>query len=214
MEAPTSSPARPPATPFLAIDGPIGVGKTTLARLIAQQMGAGLLEERFADNPFLPLFYAEPQRYAWPTQLHFLTDRFDQWGEVAAAGGALVSDYLFDKDRLFAELTLDAPQLRRYAKVFAALRGQLRQPTGVIFLRADVEALLARIAARARPYERPIERAYLAALSDAYERFFATYRAAPVLTIDTTTRDVVRNADDRAAVLAMIAQAFPAEPPW
>ena len=193
---------------FLAIDGPIGAGKTTLARLLAEAWGAELLLERFADNPFLPLFYAEPQRYAWPTQLHFLTDRFDQWGDATATARPLVSDYLFDKDRLFAELTLDEAQLHRYTKVFEALRSQLRQPVAVVALRAPVDVLLARIAKRARPYERPIEAAYLAALSDAYDRFFADYRGAPVLTLDTAGRDIVSSAVARASVLSQIAAAF------
>jgi deoxyguanosine kinase len=109
--------------------------------------------EHFDENPFLPLFYADRQRYAWQTQLHFLIDRFDQWTELGPTRTLRVSEELFDKDRVFAELNLDGVALRRYLKVFHALRGQLRQPTGVIYLHADVDVLLARIAARARAYE-------------------------------------------------------------
>src|SRR5262245_56587890 len=193
---------------FLAIEGPIGVGKTTLARLLHEIWQAELVLEHFDENPFLPLFYTDRQRYAWQTQLHFLIDRFDQWTELRPTASLRVSDYLFDKDRIFAELNLDAVSLRRYLKVFHALRSQLRQPTGVIYLDADVYLLLARIAARARPYEQQMEPTYISALADAYKRFFATYDAAPVLAWDMTRRDLLHNADERSVVLTAIHSAF------
>jgi deoxyadenosine/deoxycytidine kinase len=192
---------------FLAIEGPIGVGKTTLARLLHERWMAELVLEHFDENPFLPLFYADRQRYAWQTQLHFLIDRFDQWSELRPTA-LRVSDYLFDKDRVFAELNLDDVALRRYLKVFHALHSQLRQPTGVIYLHADVDILLARIAARARSYEQQIDRTYLQALADAYKRFFATYTEAPVLAWDMTGRDLLHNTEDCSAVLAAIQVAF------
>ncbi len=193
---------------FLAIEGPIGVGKTTLARLLHQTWQAELVLEHFDENPFLSLFYTDRQRYAWQTQLHFLIDRFDQWTELRSAPALRVSDYLFDKDRLFAELNLDDVALRRYLKVFHALRSHLRQPTGVIYLHADVEVLFARIAARARSYEQQIEPTYLRALVDAYERFFAAYDDAPVLALDMTERELLDNADERRAVLSAVQSAF------
>ena len=193
---------------FLAIDGPIGVGKTTLARLLHERWQAELVLEHFDENPFLPLFYADRQRYAWQTQLHFLIDRFDQWTELRPTPALRVSDYLFDKDRVFAELNLDAVSLRRYLKVFHALRSHLPQPTGVIFLHADIDVLLARIAVRARTYEHQIEPTYISALAEAYEHFFATYDAAPVLAWNMTRRDLLHNADDRSAVLTAIQSAF------
>jgi deoxyguanosine kinase len=193
---------------FLAIEGPIGAGKTTLAHLVHQTWRTDLLLEHFDANPFLPLFYADRQRYAWPTQLHFLVDRFDQMTELPLTSQVLVSDYLFDKDRLFAELTLDDPMLHRYRKVFAALRGAVPQPTGVIFLQADVDVLMTRIAARARPYEQGMERAYLSLLRQAYEDFFASYTEAPVLRIDTTQQDFSPHGRDRAAVVSMIQSTF------
>jgi deoxyadenosine/deoxycytidine kinase len=195
---------------FLAIEGPIGVGKTTLARLLNETWQAELVLEHFDENPFLPLFYTDRQRYAWQTQLHFLIDRFDQWTELRPTTSLRVSDYLFDKDRLFAELNLDDVALRRYLKVFYALRSQLRQPTGVIYLHADLELLLARIAARARSYEQQIERTYLRALVDAYERFFEAYDDAPVLALDMTERELIANADDRSTVLSAVQSAFAA----
>jgi deoxyguanosine kinase len=195
---------------FLAIEGPIGVGKTTLARLLHETWQAELVLEHFDDNPFLPLFYADRQRYAWQTQLHFLIDRFDQWTELRPTATLRVSDYLFDKDRVFAELNLDGVALRRYLKVFHALRSQLRQPTGVIYLHADIDVLLARIAARARAYEQQIERTYIRALADAYERLFTTYDDAPVLALDMTGRELLHNADDRLAVVSAVQSAFAA----
>jgi deoxyguanosine kinase len=195
---------------FLAIEGPIGVGKTTLARLLHETWQAELVLEHFDENPFLALFYTDRQRYAWPTQLHFLIDRFDQWTELRPTSTLRVSDYLFDKDRIFAELTLDDVALRRYLKVFHALRSQLRHPTGVIYLHATVEVLLARIAARARAYEQQIERTYISALADAYARFFASYGDVPVLALDMTERELLHNADDRWAVLSAVQSAFAA----
>jgi deoxyadenosine/deoxycytidine kinase len=167
-----------------------------------------LVLEHFDDNPFLPLFYADRQRYAWPTQLHFLTDRFDQWTELRPTAPLCVSDYLFDKDRVFAELNLDDVAFRRYLKVYHALRSQLRHPTGVIYLHAHIDVLLARIAARGRAYEQQMERTYVRALADAYERFFASYGDAPVLTLDMTERELLHNADDRSAVLTAVQAAF------
>ena len=209
-DQPAGSHSAAPATAggFLAIEGPIGVGKTTLARLLHKTWQPDLVLEQFDENPFLPLFYADRQRYAWPTQLHFLIDRFDQLSELPPNSGLRVSDYLFDKDRIFAELNLDAVSFRRYLKVFYALRSQLRQPTGVIFLHADIDVLLARIAARARSYEQQIEQTYLSALATAYERFFATYDDAPVLAWDMTGRDLIHNAADSSAVLVAIQSAF------
>ncbi len=193
---------------FLAVEGPIGVGKTTLARLLQETLQAELVLEQFDENPFLPLFYADRRRYAWQTQLHFLIDRFDQWTELRPTPTLRVSDYLFDKDRVFAELNLDNVALRRYLKVFHALRSQLYQPTGVIFLYADVDVLLERIAMRARSYEQQMDPTYLYALAGAYEGFFATYTEAPVLAWDMARRDLLHNADDRRAVLSAVESKF------
>lgn len=164
--------------PFLAIEGPIGVGKTTLARLIQARWQTKLVLEQFEENPFLPLFYADPVRYAWPTQLHFLTSRFDQWTELHRDQTMLVSDYLFDKDRVFAGLNLDTTGLRRYLKVFEALKGKITPPSSIILLRADVPILMKRIAERGRSYEQQIQPGYLHELASEYQHFFA---AIPML---------------------------------
>ncbi|HWQ15759.1 MAG TPA: deoxynucleoside kinase [Roseiflexaceae bacterium] len=202
----TTKPGR--ARPILAVEGPIGAGKTTLARIIAAAWGADLAMEQFEENPFLPLFYTDPPRYAWQTQLHFLASRFDQLTDLPQTGGLLVCDYMFDKDRIFAELTLDGPALRRYRKLFAALRPAVPPVAGVVYLRAEVATLQARIAARARPYEQGMDAAYLAALCRAYEAFFAGYADAPVLRLDASALDYEHREADRAAVLRQVRAAF------
>jgi deoxyguanosine kinase len=197
----------PWSRPLLAIEGPIGAGKTTLATLVAREWGAQAVFEQFGENPFLPLFYADRERYAWQTQLHFLVDRFDQLTELAPAGPPLVSDYLFDKDRIFAELNLPTAALRRYRKVYDALAPAAPAPRAVVYLQAEVDLLLARIAARGRPYERQIEPAYLAALCAAYDAFFAAYTGAPVLRIDAAA-DFEHDATRCEAVLREIGVLF------
>jgi deoxyadenosine/deoxycytidine kinase len=194
--------------PLLAIEGPIGAGKTTLAQLVALEWGAETVLERFDENPFLPLFYADRERYAWQTQLHFLAERFDQLTELAPAGPSLVSDYLFAKDRIFAELNLGPPALRRYRKVYDALAPLVPRPAGVVYLHADADFLLARVASRGRDYERGMEHAYLAALASAYDGFFAGYAAAPLLRLDAAALDFEHSAADRAEVLARVREAF------
>lgn len=200
--------ATPDKAAFVAIEGPIGVGKTTLARLIQQAWHAELVLEQFEENPFLPLFYAEPARYAWPTQLHFLVGRFEQWTELRRGHGMLVSDYLFDKDRVFAALNLDPVALRRYLKVYGALRDKILPPSGVILLQANVESLLKRIARRGRSYEQHIQPEYLRDLSREYEQFFSTYADAPVLRLDTNLLNLADNPDDQAKTLALIQSTF------
>ena len=191
---------------FLAVDGPIGVGKTTLARLLQQRWGGELLLEHFEDNPFLPLFYADRERYAWQTQLHFLIDRFDQLTEPA--GATLTSDYLFAKDRLFARLNLEGRALRRYEKVYQELERAVPQPTGIVVLQADLDVLLGRIQTRARPYEQRIDPAYLDALRMRYDEFSASYTAAPLLRVDTNQLDFEHRAADREALFEQIRAAF------
>jgi deoxyguanosine kinase len=199
--------------PFIAVEGPIGVGKTTLARLLHRAWGGALLLEQFDENPFLPLFYADRERYAWPTQLHFLTARFDQLTDAPVSTELLVSDYLFEKDLVFAQINLGEPDRRRHRKLFDALSRAVPQPTGAIFLQADLATLLGRIAARARPYERQIDPAYLDALRAAYDTFFAGYDGAPLLRVDARAADFEHSPADRASLLARIAAAFSLPPP-
>ncbi|MFN8471951.1 MAG: deoxynucleoside kinase [Anaerolineae bacterium] len=188
---------------FIAVEGPIGVGKTTLARLLQQQFGAELLLEVFEENPFLAAFYGDRARYAFQTQLFFLLSRYrHQNAEVPAAllRGPLVSDYIFAKDRLFAELNLVGDEMALYESVHVALAERVRVPDVVVYLRASLPTLMARIAFRDRSYERNMDAAYIETLSHAYDRFVANYVSSPVLTVDT---DDVNFLTDPAAVASL-----------
>lgn len=197
--------------PYIAIEGAIGVGKTTLARILGEALPAELLLEVFEENPFLSDFYADRARYAFQTQIFFLLSRYRQQHSVIAKTlqhSALVSDYLFAKDWLFAHLNLAGDELQMYERVHAILGEQIPTPSLVVYLRASVDVLMQRIAFRDRSYERRIERDYIAALSQAYDRFFAEYTAAPVLTLDTDDLDIVSDVSARNAVIARVKEAL------
>lgn len=195
------------AFPYLAIEGAIGVGKTTLARILSESLSAELLLEVFEENPFLSDFYADRARYAFQTQIFFLLSRYRQQHSVIAGTltrSPLVSDYLFAKDWLFAHLNLTGDELAMYERVHAILGEQIPTPTLVVYLKASTDTLMERIAFRDRSYERQMSRSYINDLREAYDGFFAGYTAAPVLTIDTDDLDVVHEADTRAEVVARI----------
>jgi deoxyadenosine/deoxycytidine kinase len=182
---------------YLVIDGPIGAGKTTLARRLAAESGARLLLEKPEDNPFLPRFYRDSATGALPAQLVFLLQRAGQCEAFAQRDlfdERWVADFLFDKDRLFAELTLAPTDLKLYETIFQRLAWSVPQPSAVIYLTAPVEVLEERIAARGRSYEATIPRHYLEDLSAAYARYFADYRAAPVIEIDVSQVDLASEA--------------------
>ena len=173
----------------IAIEGPIGVGKSTLARRLASHLDAHLLLERPEDNPYLERFYADPKRYAMQTQLAFLFQRVEQYRELAQPGmfGAprIVSDFIFAKDALFAELTLSDDEYRLYGQIHAQMVPLVPAPDLVIWLQADPATLLQRIARRGIAMERSIDAAYLQRLSDAYARHFEQAHATPLLAVDT-----------------------------
>ncbi len=196
---------------FIALEGPIGVGKTTLARLLQPHFEAGLLLEVFEENPFLADFYRDRARYAFQTQLFFLLSRYHhQKNEVPAAlaTGSLVSDYIFAKDRLFAELNLSGDELALYENVHHALAEQIRVPDLVVYLRAEPAVLMSRIAYRDRPYERNMDPAYIAQLAEAYDRFFARYDASVVLTVDTSRINFPLDTQAVAEVAAQVRAAL------
>ncbi len=200
--------------PYIALEGAIGVGKTTLARILAEALGAERLLEVFEENPFLSDFYADRERYAFQTQIFFLLSRYRQQHRVIADSlrrGPLVSDYLFAKDWLFAHLNLAGDELAMYERVHAILGEQIPTPTLVIYLRASTNTLMQRIAFRDRSYERQMDWAYIDALRAAYERFFGEYTAAPVLNLDTDALDIVHDAAARNTVVAQVKNALRTE---
>jgi len=192
---------------YIAIEGPIGVGKTTLARLLKDEFKAELLLEIFEENPFLSRFYADRKRYAFQTQIFFLLSRYRQQHQVVPKvlqRSNLISDYTFAKDRLFAHLNLSGEELEMYERIHAILAEKIPTPDLVVYLRADIETLMERIAFRDRPYERRIEREYLDSVRMAYERFFAEYDRCLVLPIDTNELNFVRNPADLDYVIRRI----------
>ncbi|MFZ5917041.1 MAG: deoxynucleoside kinase [Chloroflexota bacterium] len=196
---------------YLAIEGAIGVGKTTLARLLGRELGAELLLEVFEENPFLSDFYADRARYAFQTQIFFLLSRYRQQHRViqqTLAESALISDYTFAKDRLFAELNLANDELEMYRRVHTILAEKIVRPDLTIYLRASTETLMERIALRDRSYERDMSRDYIQSLRAAYERFFAAYTDAPLLVIDTDDLNYVRHPTDLACVVGRVRSAL------
>jgi deoxyguanosine kinase len=195
---------------YIAIEGVIGVGKTSLARLLQPQFDAQLLLEVFEENPFLSDFYADRQRYAFQTQIYFLLSRYRQQHEAVPRlleRGNLIADYTFAKDALFAQLNLRGDELETYHQVHTALAERIQTPDLVLYLRVETDTALQRIATRDRSYERNMERGYIAALNQAYEAFFGEY-PGPVLTIDTTPLDYVTRREHLDLVVNRIRQAL------
>ncbi len=184
---------------YVAIEGAIGVGKTTLARMLRDQLGGGLLLEAFEENPFLSDFYKARTQYAFQTQMFFLLSRYRQQHQEIPRllrHGPLISDYIFAKDRLFARLNLAGDEWNLYQQIEQALSEQIVKPDVIVFLEADTEVLLARIAQRDRPYERDMDQDYIEALRQAYQRFFEGPQEAPVLVIDTNSLNFVSRPAD------------------
>ncbi len=192
---------------YIAVEGPIGVGKTSLARRLAAALGAGLVLEQAEENPFLERFYRDPASGALPAQLHFLFQRAQQLGALRQAdlfAEVRVSDYLLDKDRLFARLTLDPAELALYEQIHARLDVEPPRPDLVIYLQAPVDTLLERIGRRGIRSEASIERRYLERVSEAYARFFHDYDAAPLLIVNAAAIDLVGNTADFDELLATV----------
>ncbi len=184
---------------YLAIEGPIGVGKTSLARRLADAFGSKVLLEQPEENPFLDRFYQARARFALPTQLFFLFQRARQiqplkQGDMFRPG--CVADFLLDKDSLFARVNLDDDELRLYEQVYSHLSLDLPVPDQVVYLQAPVDVLMARIRQRDLGYERLIEREYLQQVVDAYTQFFYHYSAGPILVVNAAEINFVDNDDD------------------
>lgn len=191
----------------IVVEGPIGVGKTSLARRLAESFGAELLLEQAEENPFLERFYSDPRSAAFPTQLFFLLQRAEQLRALRQADlfqPRLVADFLFDKDRVFAELNLDEPEFALYDKVYRELALEVPEPDLVIYLQAPVDALLKRVAHRGIAYEQRMSADYLGRLSDAYIRFFYHYDRSPLLIVNSRDINPVDNERDYTLLLERI----------
>jgi deoxyadenosine/deoxycytidine kinase len=207
---------------YIAIEGVIGVGKTTLARLLQPIFQAGLLLEVFEENPFLSNFYADRQRYAFQTQIFFLLSRYHQQRrgvpELLESGKNLIADYTFEKDALFAGINLQGDELEMYYRVHEALAEKIPPPDMIVYLYADLDVLMQRISQRDRTYERNMERGYIEQLARAYEEFFdhrhgeLNARNVPVLPIDTDHLDYVRQPEHLKEVENRIRQALKLPP--
>jgi deoxyguanosine kinase len=185
---------------YVAIEGVIGVGKTTLARLLQSRFDADLLLEIFEENPFLSDFYGDRQRYAFQTQIFFLLSRYRQQNSTVPnlleQGKSLLADYTFAKDALFARINLGGDELTMYNKVHEALGEKIPKPGLVVYLQASAEVLMQRIAFRDRSYERQMERNYIDELNRAYDEFFSKpFEHTPVLTIDTNNLNIIQNTE-------------------
>lgn len=181
---------------FIAIEGVIGVGKTSLSKLLSERHNARLVLEQFKDNPFLPKFYEDRERYAFPTQMAFLASRFQQQQDMLSKDlfqQMIISDYIFEKDRIFARLNLGEDELALYDSIFDIMTGISAKPDLVIYLQSSVDRLMHNIRQRDRDYERHISRSYLEELSEAYNHFFYHYNKSPLMIINTTEVDFVNN---------------------
>ncbi len=202
---------------YVAIEGVIGVGKTTLARLLHPVFESEILLEIFEENPFLSDFYSDRERYAFQTQIFFLLSRYHQQRrtvpDLLAAGKSLISDYTFAKDALFARINLKGDELEMYYKVHEALGEKIPKPDLIVYLRAATDVLMQRIALRDRPYERNMERSYIDLLNRAYEGFFSKpYDSTPVLTIDTNPLNIIQNPEHLKLIESRIRQTLNLNP--
>jgi len=194
---------------YIVIEGPIGVGKTSLTRLLAKEFNARLILEKPEDNPFLSDFYQHRKKYAFQTQIFFLLSRFQQQREIAQLdlfNQITLCDYLFAKDRIFASLNLDDHELALYEQIYHLLNGQIPAPDLVIFLQARPEVLLQRIKSRNISYEKEVDLEYLKTLAEAYNYYFFHYDQTPLLVVDTSEIDFVNRKEDLAQLIREIKQ--------
>jgi deoxyadenosine/deoxycytidine kinase len=195
---------------YIAVEGPIGVGKTSLARALSRQMNARLVLEEVDGNPFLARFYEDPDKFALPVQLYFLLTRYNQQRELAQQdlfAQATVSDYLFAKDRIFASLNLASDEMTLYDNVYRLLDARMAKPDLVVYIRANVDVLAARLRRRNRDFERHISLDYLERVSSAFRDFFFYYDETPLLAVDTSEIDFVAESDDLKDLIREIERA-------
>lgn len=192
---------------YIAVEGVIGVGKTSLAKLLAERLHAKLILEESEANPFLEDFYKDPRRHAFQTQMFFLVSRFQELKERAQPDlfhEGIVSDYLFQKDRIFANINLSDRELHLYDQIAPLLERELAPPDLVVYLQAASDVLLERIRQRGRPYERLMEPKYIATLVEAYNYFFFHFREAPLLIVNTNEMNFVHRRQDLEDLVSRI----------
>ena len=180
----------------IAIEGVIGAGKTTLAKLLTERLSAKLILEKFEENPFLPKFYEDQDRFAFQTQIFFLLSRYKQQQELHQADlfhRFLVTDYIFEKDKIFAYLNLGDEELKLYENVMGAIEHNVPTPDLVVYIQSNVARLMGNIKARGRDFERNMPEQYIRDLNEAYNYFFFRYKSAPLLIVNATNIDFVHN---------------------
>jgi deoxyguanosine kinase len=203
---------------YIAVEGPIGAGKSSLAEILAEELSARIIRESPEENPFLGSFYKDRRRHAMSAQLFFLLQRYAQQGELAQgdlfARGGVVSDYLFAKDRLFALLNLSDDEMALYDRIYQMLKVRTVTPDLVVYLQARTDVLLDRIRKRGRPEERPIRAEYVEEVARAYSEFFFGYSEGPLLIVNASEIDFVGNAEHRRELIAVIDNARAGTSHW
>jgi deoxyguanosine kinase len=192
---------------YIAVEGPIGVGKSTLAQILAERLGARMISEQPDENPFLRGFYADRKKHAFQAQIFFLLSRFQQQQALLQQdlfSQSSVADYLFAKDRIFAALTLEPAELALYGQIYDLLGARVVRPDLVVYLQARTDVLMTRIKKRGRDYERGMDPGYIEALATAYNDFFFHYDDSPLLVVNTSDIDIEGNPDDLEALLTVI----------
>jgi len=204
---------------YIAVEGPIGVGKSSLAEILGQELQARvILDERPQENPFLGAFYRDQRRHAMSVQLFFLLQRYAQQGELAQGDlfsrGGVVTDYVFAKDRLFAALNLSQDELTLYDRIYQMLKVRTVTPDLIVYLQARTDVLIERIRRRARPEEKPIRSEYVGEVAQAYADFFFSYNEGPLLIVNASDIDFVGNAEHRRELIDVIQKAPPGTSHW
>jgi deoxyguanosine kinase len=198
---------RPSDIRYIAIEGVIGAGKTTLAKMLTERLQAKLVLEKFEENPFLEKFYEDADHYAFQTQIFFLLSRYKQQQDLFQGDlfyNYLVSDYIFDKDKIFAYLTLQDDELKLYETLVTTIEKNIPTPDLVVYLQSSTERLMANIKHRARSFEENMSDEYIKDLNEAYNYFFFRYKSAPLLIINSTEIDFVKNPEDFEDLLEQI----------
>jgi deoxyadenosine/deoxycytidine kinase len=193
---------------YIAVEGVIGAGKTTLCTMLGKTLGARVVLEQFAENPFLRDFYRDPERYAFQTQIFFLLTRYKQQRSLSQADlfhRFLVTDYIFEKDKIFAYLNLQDEELKLYETLVSSIEHNIVQPDLVVYLQSSVPRLMQNIRHRNRPYEESMSEAYIRDLNEAYNYFFFRYKATPLLIVNSADIDFV---NDEGQYLDLLSQIF------